>query len=103
MAAAQLTASEIVATVLPGMTGQGSYVQIASLLSEPDAMFEWRRLHGRLAAFLVDREPTITRAEAQGRTYWRLRMFGFANITEASESCRRMQLVGLRCFSGSGL
>jgi Flp pilus assembly protein TadD len=79
------------------------YVQLASLTSEPDAEFEWRRLNTRLSPLLGGREPTITRAEVRGQTYWRLRTWGFASLAEAHELCGQLKVAGLRCWSGRGL
>jgi hypothetical protein len=64
---------------------------------------EWRRLDTRFSGLLDAREPTITTAAENGRTYWRLRTFGFANMAEAKDLCDRLMHAGLRCFSGRGL
>ena len=79
------------------------YVQVGSLVSEPDAMFEWRRLNRRFSQFLLGREPTITRATVRGRIYWRLRTFGLASFAEAKELCSQMKAAGLGCWPGRGL
>ncbi len=79
------------------------YVQLASLLSENDAMFEWNRLSKRFSDLLTAREPTITTAGVNGRTYWRLRTFGFADMKEAKDLCTRLIQAGWRCFSGRDL
>jgi Flp pilus assembly protein TadD len=79
------------------------YVQLASLTSRAGAFFEWDRLKRRLPQFLADREPTVTRAEAHGRTYWRLRAFGFASLPGAEEMCRRLEQTNLHCWTGRGI
>jgi Flp pilus assembly protein TadD len=79
------------------------YVQVASLISEPDAMFEWHRLDKRMPELLNGREPTVTRTEVHGRIYWRLRTFGFASMDEARDLCGRLKTAGLGCWSGLGL
>jgi Flp pilus assembly protein TadD len=79
------------------------YVQVASLFSEPDAMFEWHRLDKRMPDLLNGREPTVTRTEVHGRIYWRLRTFGFASMDEARDLCGRLKTAGLGCWSGLGL
>jgi Flp pilus assembly protein TadD len=90
-----------------GVTGEtaetGPYVQLASVLSEEDAMFEWRRLNGRLSEVLAGHEPAVTPADVHGRPFWRLRTFGFASFAEANELCEELKTAGLRCFSRSGL
>jgi Tfp pilus assembly protein PilF len=82
---------------------QRVFVQLGSLLSESDAMFEWRRLNRRLSEALADRNPTVTKVEVSGRSWWRLRAFGFANVTEAKELCGYLREEGWSCFSGKGL
>ena len=49
---------------------------------------------------LSGREPTITRADAHGQTYWCLRTFGFESLAEAKTMCLRMLgASGLRCWA----
>jgi len=78
------------------------YVQMASLASEADAVSEWRRLDKQFPDLLAAREPTITTAKVNGRTYWRLRTLGFANIEQARDLCARLLHAGLECFAGRG-
>jgi Flp pilus assembly protein TadD len=79
------------------------YVQLASLTSEAGAFFEWERLRRHLPQYLGERDPTVTRAEAHGRTYWRLRTFGFTNSLEAKQMCRQLEEASLRCWAGRGI
>jgi hypothetical protein len=71
------------------------------LNSEADAMFEWRRLSKLRSEPLSGHRPTITPADVHGRTYWRLRVFGFAAMDEANRLCSRLQAAAQRCWSGS--
>jgi len=82
---------------------QDPYVQLASLVSRPDALLEWKRLTRRLPGLLEGREPTITSADSRGWTYWRLRTFGFSDAAEARELCGRLKAEGFGCWSGRGL
>jgi Flp pilus assembly protein TadD len=101
----QITASTPTASVTTGgaVTDDRPYVQLGSLLSEPDAMFEWHRLNGRFPALLRGREATMTQAEVHGRTYWRLRAWYSENIAEANELCGQLKVAGLHCWTGRGL
>jgi len=90
-------------TVRSSPTADGSYVQLASLVSEADARLEWRRLEGRFSSLLAGRQPTITTAPAHEQTYWRLRIFGFANMEEARDLSKRWTAAGLRSFVGNSL
>jgi Flp pilus assembly protein TadD len=79
------------------------YVQLASLTSEAGAFSEWERLKRRHPQFLAERDPTVTRTETRGRTYWRLRTFGFATLPEAKETCRQLEEASLHCWTGRGI
>jgi Flp pilus assembly protein TadD len=79
------------------------YVQLASLTSEAGAFLEWDRLKRWLPQFLGNRDPTVTPAEARGRTYWRLRTFGFASSLEAKQMCRELERTSLHCWTGRGV
>jgi Flp pilus assembly protein TadD len=79
------------------------YVQLASLTSEAGAFSEWDRLKRWLPQFLGNRDPTVTRAEAHGRMYWRLRTFGFASSLEAKQMCRELERTSLHCWTGRGV
>jgi Flp pilus assembly protein TadD len=102
-AALRAVADERAMTRDVSTTASGAFVQIASLLSEPDALFEWHRLSKRLSQFLPGREPTITPAEVRGRAYWRLRTFGFVDIHEANDLCGQIKAAGFGCWTGQGL
>ena len=78
------------------------YVQMASLTSEADAISEWRRLGKQFPDLLAAREPAITTAKVNGRTYWRLRTLGFANIEQARDLCAQLIHLGSQCFAGRG-
>jgi Flp pilus assembly protein TadD len=79
------------------------YVQVGSLLSPSDAMFEWRRLGKVAPDILGGREPAIAQTDVAGKTYWRLRTYGFASMKQARDLCTRLQEAGLQCWSGLGL
>jgi hypothetical protein len=82
------------------MSEGAAFVQLASLHSAQDASYEWRRLNRRMPDLLSGREPTITRANAHGETYWCLRTLGFESLAEAKALCSRMLgASGLRCWA----
>jgi Flp pilus assembly protein TadD len=104
----QITAAKPTASIATeardvNTTGDSPYVQLGSLLSEPDAMLEWRRLNRRLSGLLRGREPTITQAKVHGRTYWRLRAWNFESLAETNQLCGQLKAAGLRCWTGRGL
>ena len=78
----------------------GAFVQLASLRSLEDARYEWRRLSRRLPDLLGHHMPVIVQANALGQTYWCLRTFGFADLTDATEMCAAAHgASGLRCWA----
>jgi hypothetical protein len=85
-----------------GVTANGPYVQLAALPSQPEAIFEWRRLNKRLSSLLDGHEQTVTRAEGHGKTYWLLRMSHFANFADADELCDKLKAERQRCLSHRG-
>jgi hypothetical protein len=88
--------------ILPKPVLSAPFVQLGSLVSESDAMTEWQRLKKRMAGLLVGREPLIESALVRGRTYWRLRTFGFGSASEASDMCSSLKSAGMRCLWGRG-
>jgi Flp pilus assembly protein TadD len=101
--AAARPAPSVIPPEVPQTLARAPFVQLGSLLSEPDARFEWSRLSRRLADALDGREPAITPAEVHGRTYWRLRAFGFADLQDAKDMCADLRDAGWDCWSGLGL
>jgi len=85
------------------VAGSGPYVQLAAVISEPDAMFEWHRLDRRYSRFLLGREPMIIPPKGRWHTHWQLRTGGFASLAEANTLCRQLKAAGLHCFSGRSL
>ncbi|HTI81060.1 MAG TPA: tetratricopeptide repeat protein [Acetobacteraceae bacterium] len=79
------------------------FVQVASVTSESDAMFEWQRLTKKMPQMLAGKAPTITPADVAGKTFWRLRTFGFGNLQEALNLCTRLMDAGWKCRTGRGL
>jgi Tfp pilus assembly protein PilF len=77
-----------------------AYVQLATLHSQEDAWYEWRRLNRRMPDLLQGRTATIVQANAHGQTYWCLRTSGFASLGEAVGMCSQAQgASGLRCWA----
>ena len=88
---------------MPDLPVRAPYVQLASLVSESDAMQEWRRLRTRMSGLLGDREPAVVPASVHGRRYWRLRTLGFTTLRAASDWCVSVKAAGLRCLAGRGV
>ena len=79
----------------------GMQVQLGALASEQAAKTEWERLSRRVPGLLNGRQPTIARAEVDGRTVYRLRAGGFADMAAASEFCAQLRAKGDGCSIAS--
>lgn len=85
----------------PAAKASGAMVQLAALESEDGAKSEWKRLERRYHELLGGRTPTFTRTEHAGRTYWRVRTGGFADVAEAVRFCERIKAKGGGCSVAS--
>jgi len=75
----------------------GVQVQLAALESEQAARSEWQRLSKRMPDLLGDRRPAVQRVERGGRTLFRLRMGGFADVAAAANFCAQVRTKGAGC------
>ena len=72
-------------------------VQLAAVASEQAAQAEWQRLSKRMPDLLGARKPTVQRVDRDGRTIWRVRTGGFADLAEATSFCARVRAKGASC------
>ncbi|HUZ62803.1 MAG TPA: SPOR domain-containing protein [Acetobacteraceae bacterium] len=77
--------------------GQGTQVQLAALDSRQRARVEWQHLQQRMPGLLAGRQPDIVKAVVNGKTFWRLRMNGFATIAQATSFCAQVRAKGASC------
>jgi hypothetical protein len=85
------------AEALPAATSSGTDVQFAAFTDEAAARTEWDALVKKSPQLLGGRKPEITRADAAGRTMWRLRTGGFNTVAEAASFCAKMRAQGADC------
>jgi hypothetical protein len=76
-------------------------VQLAALETEDGAMSEWRRLSHKLPDLLGTRHPAVSRVERDGKTWFRLRTGGFADVADATAFCHRVREKGNGCTLAS--
>ncbi|MCC6717679.1 MAG: SPOR domain-containing protein [Acetobacteraceae bacterium] len=76
-------------------------VQLAALTSEQGAHKEWNRLEKRMPEILGGRRPAVVKTEHDGRTYWRLRIGGFADAEQASSFCEKIRAKRGNCAVAS--
>ena len=72
-------------------------VQLAALPAEQTAKDEWALLQRKLPDLLKSRQPTITSANVNGRTWWRIRTGGFADPAAAKQFCDGVRAKGGSC------
>lgn len=79
------------------VAGKGPSVQLAALGSETSAHNEWQALTKKMPDILSGRQPTFSKVERDGKTYWRVRTGGFADVAAAKTFCERVRTKGGGC------
>jgi hypothetical protein len=77
--------------------GAGAQVQLAALPTEAAALSEWHRLAKRMPDLLGGHRPVVQKSERDGKTYYRLRTGGFADIAQATVFCEHVRAKGGGC------
>jgi hypothetical protein len=87
----------LVAAAPPAAPGHTATVQLAALASEDAAHGEWQALSKRLPDLLGGRQPSYSRTEHDGHTFWRLRTSGFSDAAQARGFCDKVRAKGVGC------
>ncbi|MFS4582808.1 SPOR domain-containing protein [Phaeobacter sp. C3_T13_0] len=72
--------------------------QLGAYESAEVARAEWDRIHGRFADYLEGKKRVIQRAESGGRTFYRLRAMGFADLSDARRFCSALVAGSADCI-----
>jgi len=80
----------------PAGGGSGSLIQLGAFPSEGGANVAWSSLSKRFS-YLAQLGKSVERAEANGKTFWRLRVNAGSN-GQARELCGRLKVAGESCF-----
>lgn len=72
-------------------------IQLAALESESAARAEWQALQKRIPEVLSGHQPSFSKTERAGKTYWRLRTSGFADVAQAKAACDKVRAKGSAC------
>jgi hypothetical protein len=78
-------------------SGHQPMVQLAALGSEDAARAEWAELVKKMPELLGGRQPSYSRTDRDGHTFWRLRTSGFTDATQARGFCERVRAKGAGC------
>ena len=89
-------AKPAVAAAPPAAHGKAS-IQLAALGSEEAARTAWQSLQKRLPDVLAGHQPSISKTERDGKTYWRLRTTGFTDVAQAKSACEKVRAKGGAC------
>jgi hypothetical protein len=81
----------------PAASAHPATVQLAALSSEAAARTEWQTLTRRMPELLNGRQPIYTRIEREGRSFWRVRTAGFADVAQARAFCEHVRTKGSGC------
>ncbi len=81
-------------TVAPGTR----VVQLGAFGSESVARSEWDRLEGRFRAYMVGKGRMIQKANSGGRDFWRLRVVGFDDSSDARRFCAELLAKDAACI-----
>lgn len=73
-------------------------VQIGAFDSPESARTEWARLEGRFADYLDGKDRVIQKATSGGRTFFRLRAHGFADLSDARRFCAALVAQNVDCI-----
>ena len=73
-------------------------VQLGAFDSPETARSEWDRLNARFGAFLEGKTRVIQRATSGGRTFYRLRAHGFADLSDTRRFCAELQAGRAECI-----
>lgn len=96
-AAAENSASPAPPVLTESLPAGTTLVQFGAYDSAERAAAEWERLSGRFASFLDSHERVIQQASSGGRTFFRLRATGFADMGEARRLCTALIAEGADC------
>ncbi len=84
------------AALTPPSSG-GTEVQLAAMDSSQAAMSEWSRLSKRLPELMAPHHPSVVEAQRDGKTFYRLRTGGFADVAQATAFCTQVKSKGGGC------
>lgn len=94
-AARAVSSDEVDADTIPLGT---RLAQLGAFDSAEVARSEWDRLSGRFGDFMEGKQRVIQRAESGGRTFYRLRAMGFADLGDARRFCSALVAERAECI-----
>ncbi len=85
------------AAAKPTASGHPASVQLAALTSEQAAKEAWEQMDRKMPGLLKGHQPVFSRVDHDGRTFWRVRATGFADVGQARGFCEQVHTKGGAC------
>ncbi|MEX0370152.1 MAG: SPOR domain-containing protein [Tateyamaria sp.] len=73
-------------------------VQLGAFDSAEIARTQWDKMQSRFGDLLADKERIVQQAQSGGRTFYRLRAHGFADLSDARRFCSALVAEGADCI-----
>ena len=73
-------------------------VQLGAYKSEEIARAEWDKKFARYGEYLEGKDRVVQKAQSGGRTFYRLRVHGFADLSDARRFCSALVAEGADCI-----
>ncbi len=72
-------------------------MQLGALNSQSAAEHQWDKVSASEPALFSGKSPEISMATVHGKTYYRLRVAGFAGKVDAAKFCAELSAAGSTC------
>ncbi|MES0824102.1 SPOR domain-containing protein [Ruegeria sp. SCP11] len=72
--------------------------QLGAYESSDVALAEWNRLNGRFGEYMNGKQRVIQKTSSGGRTFYRLRVLGFNDLSDSRQFCAALQAQGADCI-----
>ncbi|WP_171240630.1 SPOR domain-containing protein [Ruegeria sp. HKCCA5491] len=72
--------------------------QLGAYESSDVARTEWDRLNGRFGEYMAGKQRVIQKTSSGGRTFYRLRVLGFDDLSDSRQFCAALQAEGADCI-----
>lgn len=73
-------------------------VQLGAFASDEIARAEWDKLQAKFGDYLGDKKRVVQKASSGGRTFYRLRAMGFADLSDARRLCSALKAENADCI-----
>lgn len=73
-------------------------VQLGAFASDEIARAEWEKLQAKFGDYLGEKKRVIQKASSGGRTFYRLRAMGFADLNDARRMCSALKAENADCI-----